>query len=47
MHLLVYILPYNTDSSLDFYIINYDIIHIQMPKWSIVKHFGGNMSEND
>lgn len=37
----------NTDNSLDFHIINHDIIHIQMPKWSIVEHYGRNMSENE
>lgn len=37
----------NTDSSLDFYIINNDIIHIQIPKWSIVEHFGRNMNESE
>ena len=33
----------NTDSSLDFHIINNDTIHVQIPKWSIVEHFGRNM----
>ena len=37
----------NTDSSLEFHIINNDIIHIQIPKWSIVEHFGRNMSESE
>ena len=35
----------NTDSSLDFHIINNDIIHVQIPKWSIVEHFGRNMND--